>query len=303
MTRRLFVFGGYDKNNIVDDTLIYYLTALSELGDIVFNMDNSLSDSDLDKVKQISNVLYTKAERHGEYDFGSYKRGFFWAKENNILKDYDWVYLVNDSTYGPLKPLKPILEDLESQNKNAVGMFLCTNDYYGKYLQSWFMGFKPVIFNSDWFNEFLKNVKKYERKKDVVINCEFGFSSELWKNKVDCAAFMEDREENDSFRNPLKTLRNGFPFIKKSQLSLNNIGSENKIKKYLPKDLKSIMNNHMLANNLYINKYESIFSITLFSVPILEIYKNNQTVKYLIKKYKVKMFKYIPILVIKIKNK
>ena len=84
MAKRLFIFGGYDKDGIVDGTLLYYLQALSELGDIVFNMDNDASDFELSKIKSIPNMLYVNAKRYGEYDFGSYKRGYAWAKENDI---------------------------------------------------------------------------------------------------------------------------------------------------------------------------------------------------------------------------
>ena len=53
MTKRLFLFAGYDKDGIVDDTLIYYLSELSKLGDIVFVMDNDASETELNKIKQI----------------------------------------------------------------------------------------------------------------------------------------------------------------------------------------------------------------------------------------------------------
>ena len=36
--KRLFLFAGFDRDNIVDDTLIYYIQALSKLGDIIFVM-------------------------------------------------------------------------------------------------------------------------------------------------------------------------------------------------------------------------------------------------------------------------
>ena len=79
MAKRLFIFAGYDKDCIVDETLLHYLRSLSELGDIVFAMDNNLPDSEINKIKSIKNILSATAVNHGEYDFGSYKIGFKYA--------------------------------------------------------------------------------------------------------------------------------------------------------------------------------------------------------------------------------
>ena len=42
--KRLFLFAGYDRDGIVDDSLLWYLKSLSGLGDIVFVMDNDATD-------------------------------------------------------------------------------------------------------------------------------------------------------------------------------------------------------------------------------------------------------------------
>ena len=135
MKNRLFIFASYDRDGIIDETLLYYLRALSELGDIIFTMDNDISSTELDKVKKIPNVISATASRHGEYDFGSYKRGYEYAEKNNLLKDYKFIYLVNDSVFGPLFNLKPILERMERENAgNAFGMMglhSTVNEQYG----------------------------------------------------------------------------------------------------------------------------------------------------------------------------
>ena len=85
MTKRLFIFASYDKDSIIDNTLLHYLRALSELGDIVFTMDNDTQESEMKKLSDIPHILHATAVRHNEYDFGSYKRGYMWAHENKIL--------------------------------------------------------------------------------------------------------------------------------------------------------------------------------------------------------------------------
>ena len=121
-TKRLFLFAGFDKDNIIDDTVIYYIKELSKIGDIVFVADNDLPSSEIKKISKIPHVLYAGAVRHEEYDFGSYKRAYLWAKQNKILKQYNWMYLVNDSVYGPLNDLEPIVKKLETSGAELIGM-------------------------------------------------------------------------------------------------------------------------------------------------------------------------------------
>ena len=154
MQKRLFFFASYDPDRVVDDSLLWYLQALSKLGDIVFIMDNDISRNFVQKVKNIPNVLYADALRHQEYDFGSYKRGFLWAQESNILKRYDWIYLVNDSVFGPFFDLEPILDNMEKQNaENAFGMIgLKAEDIaelgWPDHVQSWFVGLSQRVFSA-----------------------------------------------------------------------------------------------------------------------------------------------------------
>lgn len=130
MTKRLFLFAGYDADNTIDDTLIYYLNQLSKLGDIVLVMDNSLNAQAVKKLSEIPHILHFSGTHHGEYDFGSYKRGYIWARDNKKLDKYEWVYMVNDSVYGPFWDIKNILSDLESRNTDAIGMVeYCESDY------------------------------------------------------------------------------------------------------------------------------------------------------------------------------
>ncbi len=91
-TKRLFLFAGYDKNGKIDSALIYYVRALNNLGDVVVFMDSDWPNAELKKLDKIT--LYAHGVRHGEYDFGSYKRAYIWATENLNLADYDFVYMV-----------------------------------------------------------------------------------------------------------------------------------------------------------------------------------------------------------------
>ena len=67
------------------------------------------------KIKDL--VIHHICEPHREYDFGSYKRGYRWATENNVLKNYDNLIFCNDSAFGPFYSLESIFKSLIIEQK------------------------------------------------------------------------------------------------------------------------------------------------------------------------------------------
>lgn len=233
--KRIFIFAGYDNQGIIDDSLLYYLNALSKLGDIIFFMDNSLSKFEKAKLCSVPNILYVGAKSHGEYDFGSYKRLYQWANNKNILKKYDWIYLVNDSVYGPFSSLKPVLESMESSGADATSIFKSVKNNQ-EFLQTWFLGLRKDIALSDWFNKFINDIKKENTKKNIVEKYEFGLNNLLVQNNVKTHSYMFDKKLHMT-RNPLHFFRAGLPFLKKNAVLSphSHIGEIKYILKALPK--------------------------------------------------------------------
>ena len=78
------VFAAYSADGTVSDYVIDYLRALKEIApNIVYVTDNPIPESEIAKLRPYVNHLI--ARRHGEYDWGSYKRGFAWLKRQNAL--------------------------------------------------------------------------------------------------------------------------------------------------------------------------------------------------------------------------
>ncbi len=179
--KRLCVFAHWDRDNIIDDYVIYYLKALKEVCEtIIFVSDCNLGSNETNKLNNIADFVL--AQKHGEYDFGSYKRGFLFAKEKGL--EFNELLLVNDSCYGPFYPLKPIFDKMRkkkcdfwgmTQNsygikRTAKGVDLC----YKPHIQTYFILLKQPTFTL-WQN-FIKNVKSEDTKEDIVINYEMGLS-------------------------------------------------------------------------------------------------------------------------------
>ena len=141
--KRLFLFAFYDPQGIVGEGALRYLEALGALGDVVLATDCDLQDGEADKLAPL--VESFSASRHGEYDFGSYKRAFLQAD----VSPYDVVYLVNDSVVGPLYPLEPYLTRMEALGTEAFGLVL-NPDRRNPHLQSWFVGLKKTALYGNW---------------------------------------------------------------------------------------------------------------------------------------------------------
>lgn len=189
-SKRLFLFAAYDKDCLIDDTLLYYLEALSKLGDIIFTMDNDTPAKEMAKLDRIPNILHASAQRHGEYDFGSYKRGYIWANDNQILDNYDWIYLTNDSVLGPMGDLESMLMNIESRGADCVGMVSNDPQLLPAHIQSWFVGLKRHVATSKFFRDFITNVAHQTDKLSVVYKYEVRMSQMLVENGCTYAALF-----------------------------------------------------------------------------------------------------------------
>ena len=206
--KRLFLFAFYDPQGIVGEAALRYLEALHDLGDIVLATDCDLQPGGADKLAPL--VLSFQAARHGEYDFGSYKRAFQQAD----LTGYDVVYLVNDSVVGPFYPLEPYLQRMETLDTEAFGLVL-NPSRKNRHLQSWFIGLKPSVFLADWFREFMASITAVGRKEDVCNRYENGLARLLEAHSIPYAGLYELRGK--SVYNAVGRLyAKGFPFLKKS---------------------------------------------------------------------------------------
>lgn len=254
MTKRLFLFAGYDKHGIIDASLVMYVRALNKLGDIVVCMDSDCTKDELQKLQDIT--LHAMAARHGEYDFGSYKRAYNWARENLDISSYDFVYMANDSMYGPLFNLAPYLEKLESENLDAFGMVKNPHKK-SPHIQSWFIGMRRSVFMSEWFNDLLQSVRHHDDKGSVTILYEHGFTKRLIENNLSWDALYS--APGRSIYNRVKYFyKRKMPFIKKLAFSRHGgaLGRQLLyILNHVSRDTREcIMEN---ANRVYGNEYIS----------------------------------------------
>ena len=265
--KRVAVFASYSANGKIDDYILYYLKGLKKVCDsIIFVSDNPLFPSEADKLLPF--VDYAFISRHGEYDFGSYKRGYQIAKTNHILEHASELILCNDSCYGPVYPFKRMFNAMENTQSDFWG--ICANDEYNYHLQSFFLVFKKNVFSSSVFADFLSSVKHKNNVSSVVIDYEIKLTPALNDAGFMCDSYIPlNTKENSSLfmytRNltlfPLTLMKLGCPLLKVkalTKLGCNYEGCPKKIYDYIYE------NNSELTN--YLPKLDELKQDVSFSI-------------------------------------
>lgn len=165
------IFAAYSNDGTISDYVLTYLKKLKEISpNIIFVTDNPISKLEIKKLTPYVNHLI--AYRHGEYDWGSYKRGFNWLKQtstpiNNLI-------ISNDSTISITDSFTPILNDFKQKNTDFYGITANLDGTY--HIQSFFMIFSPKLHTSNEFNNYLNSVTKQKDGLHVAYRYEVPFT-------------------------------------------------------------------------------------------------------------------------------
>ena len=241
MKKYLSIFAHFDRDNVIDDYVILYLKALKQVSsEVIFVSDCNLPEVELRKLSEICIVKI--ATKHGEYDFGSWKRGLSAAKEKLNIDNYDEIVLANDSCYL-LSPLTAIFTEMEKRNPVDFWGISIGKDQFDYHLQSYFLCFSKATFKDLFL--FMNMVFKQENKETIIEKYEAGLTKLFLELGYKYDALCQKKfKSNPAINRYLELLKSGSPLIKKDLLILN------------PKN----------APNLY--KFE-LFSNDEFIIPIL----------------------------------
>ncbi len=170
---RLAIFVHYDKDNKVDDYVLYYLKELRIIADdIVFVTTSAITKSYVEKLEKICINIIIR-DNIG-YDFMSYKIGM----ESLDINLYNEVIICNDSVYGPIYSLQNLFNEM-SLNKECDFWGITDSKQFAYHLQSYFIVFKQNVITSSIFKDFWKNIKILNSKNDIIFQYEIGLSQAL----------------------------------------------------------------------------------------------------------------------------
>lgn len=243
----LAVFAHFDPQNLIDEYVVDYLKNLKEVAqEIIF-----VSDSDLpaEEILKINNLISAAiVGRHGEYDFGSYKRGIISAKEK--LNNYDGLIISNDSCYL-ISPLENVFQKMEKEKFDFWGMTQNNADKnYPLHIQSYFVVFDKKVFQNTKFIDFFSNVKKEKQKQDIIKNYEVFLTQFLRKEgfKSGCfikKAYCENPTVTEAFFDNL--LPQNFPLVKIELLKTNptSVANINRIAERISEEKLLMIKKHL----------------------------------------------------------
>ncbi len=250
MTRTV-IFAFYDKSAIIHDYVLNYLRHLKEVADkIIFIADNHTLKTEQDKLQGL--VEYAEFNKHGEYDFGSYKRGFQYAQNSGILKHTDELIFANDSCFC-IDSLLPIFEKMAQSNCDFWG--ITESKALVHHLQSYFLVFKNPVFTSSAFADFINSITKQVSVKDVIKNYELKLTSVLEENGFKPDAFIKASNDCDPMLRTFDLFDMGDVLIKRKIFTEKDacINSPRVI-------LNQIKNKHLQAYNDICHYYKKTFS-------------------------------------------
>ncbi len=190
--KRVAVFASFSRDNRIADYVVYYLKALRKVVDcIVFVSDNEMEEGETDK---LSGVVYKAiCHRHGAYDFGSYRIGYFWALGHGLLEDAQELVFANDSCYGPVFPFDTVFAAMDEKPCDFWGL---TDSFEGKYhLKTFFLVFRRNVFTSMAFHNFVSGFSRQKSFWGYVFLYEMEFTKHLEDNRFRPAVYIDVDEE------------------------------------------------------------------------------------------------------------
>jgi CDP-glycerol glycerophosphotransferase (TagB/SpsB family) len=126
--RRVCLFAADDRDAVVDDSVVAYLTELGRHADVFYLFDGVMADAELAKLSEVTTGAW--AVRHGRGHVGSYAllagELVGWA----AIEHYDELLLIDDRCYL-LRPLDDVFARMDPIAADWWGLLPVKRDYHG----------------------------------------------------------------------------------------------------------------------------------------------------------------------------
>lgn len=281
--RRICLFAGYDPDNVIDDYVVAYLSALSQHADIYYLADCAMPPSELNKLRGIAKGAW--AGRHGAYDFGSYSMLAQSLVGWDLIAKYDELLLANDSCYL-LSDFDAVFARMDDRRCDWWGLQATkgiaktrvaeTNqfrqpiplpivrasmldafeddDLYDFLIGSYFVAYRKPVIDDAGFRKLLNSVTVQPNKQNIVQKYEIGLTRYLITRGLVFDTFIPDLYPF----HPIYTnwhfhlIEEGFPLFKRYLLTSNHYQVphlyrwKDKILRALPSTDIAVMERNML---------------------------------------------------------
>ena len=235
---RFLIYLTYDKQNITDDYIGYFLRCMRPLVSsiaVVCNMP--CIEKGLHNLTDHADYIFYR-ENKG-LDAGGFKDALCTFLGWDKLAGYDELILANDSFYGPFDDIGRIFSEMESRSLDFWGLMKRGAGTYGstgadpEHILSFFYVFQSPLMHSEAFRSYWEDMPYYKSYMDVVRRYE----RQLTKH-FSAIGYRYDAYA-DTAPNETKNLRNqffqcdylayemitkrNFPFLKRKQFGNNTL--------------------------------------------------------------------------------
>lgn len=173
------VYVHFDRKGVVHDYVVKQLEALVEAGFRITFVTNSPRFEE-DNVALISpycrQILW---RRNVGYDFGAYKDGIAALGD---LAAINRLLLMNDSVYGPVRPLSEVLLNADPERTDVWGITDSWEHHY--HIQSYFIVFLKGALSSKAFRRFWRRMPYVNNKAWVIHYSEVRLTQALTQYKL-----------------------------------------------------------------------------------------------------------------------
>ena len=181
---RVCVFVHWDRAGAVRDHVLNQLRSMQAAGVSTVFVTNSgrLTPAATEALRPLVAAILVRA--NVGYDFCAWRDGL----EQAALPrpDTSMVLLANDSVYGPLRPIGPLLDRIDFSQADCWG---ATESWQHRYhLQSYLMAFSPAVVASDAWRVFWAGVRPTWSKSWLIRLYEVGLTQAMLKAGYRCRA-------------------------------------------------------------------------------------------------------------------
>lgn len=236
--RRLLIYLTYDKQNIIDDYIGYFLRCMRTVADSVIVVCNmpEIQQGMRNLTDHADSIFYR--ENVG-LDAGGFKDALCGYVGWNKLREYDELILANDSFYGPFDDIRGIFTEMESRNLDFWGLMQRGPGEYGitgkdpEHILSFFYVFQASLLHSGDFRKYWEAMPYYRNYMETVKLYERQLTRHFADLGYHYGAYA-DTSVNES-RNPKNQFfqcdylscemmkKRNFPFLKRKQMASNTL--------------------------------------------------------------------------------
>lgn len=223
--KKALVYVIFESEARLQEYKLRFLQALAPLvDDVIVVVNGQLHDDDINTLETYGRVL---TRDNKGYDTAAFREGIF-AFGKDKLKDYDQLFLVNDTNIGPMRDLSQVFQEMADKQLDFWGISFGEEQedvtkenpygYIPKHLQSYFLVIEKLMLNDDDFYEYWTHLTDTDSRDKAIGRHETRFTKHFADLGYRFDAVVQEYEDSAMYIHPLKMLKAGSPLVKYTAL-------------------------------------------------------------------------------------